>query len=128
MDPEALRQAIESAGFAVEVRELPGTRGKKANLVATLGRGPGGLVLAGHTDKLGAPRFDNMRLSKERSEAGQSLLALAGVDPARIRTQGFGATRPLVDASVSRANRAVEVFLLPQGLASGQGGPSVRPP
>lgn len=41
---------LESAGFVVEVRELAGTGGKKANLVATLGAGPGGLVLAGHTD------------------------------------------------------------------------------
>lgn len=39
----------EAAGFAVEVTALS-DRPAKANLVATLGRGPGGLVLAGHTD------------------------------------------------------------------------------
>lgn len=40
---------LESAGFRVEVTPLPENPGK-ANLVATLGTGSGGLVLAGHTD------------------------------------------------------------------------------
>jgi len=40
---------LEAAGFRVEITPLPGNPGK-ANLVATLGTGPGGLVLAGHTD------------------------------------------------------------------------------
>jgi acetylornithine deacetylase len=38
---------LETLGFAIEIQELaPG----KANLIATLGSGPGGLVLSGHTD------------------------------------------------------------------------------
>jgi acetylornithine deacetylase len=40
---------LEALGFAVEVMPLP-ERPEKANLIATLGAGPGGLVLAGHTD------------------------------------------------------------------------------
>lgn len=40
---------LETLGFAVEVMPLP-ERPEKANLIATLGAGPGGLVLAGHTD------------------------------------------------------------------------------
>lgn len=40
---------MEAAGFAVEIIPLPG-RPNKANLIATLGQGAGGLVLAGHTD------------------------------------------------------------------------------
>lgn len=40
---------LETLGFAVEVMALPNWPGK-ANLIATLGSGPGGLVLAGHTD------------------------------------------------------------------------------
>ncbi len=40
---------LDDAGFEVEVMPLPGTPAK-ANLVATLGRGPGGLVLSGHAD------------------------------------------------------------------------------
>jgi acetylornithine deacetylase len=40
---------LEDIGFAVRVDALPHHPGK-ANLVATLGAGPGGLVLAGHAD------------------------------------------------------------------------------
>lgn len=47
---DALATWAEGLGFAVEVLELPGSGGRKANLLATLGQGPGGLVLAGHTD------------------------------------------------------------------------------
>lgn len=36
-------------GFATEIQHVA-PDGSKANLIATLGSGPGGLVLAGHTD------------------------------------------------------------------------------
>jgi acetylornithine deacetylase len=44
-----LAEWLEDLGFAARVIELPGKPGK-ANLVAKLGAGEGGLVLAGHTD------------------------------------------------------------------------------
>jgi acetylornithine deacetylase len=40
---------LGAAGFAVEIVDIPG-HPDKANLIATLGRGPGGLVLSGHAD------------------------------------------------------------------------------
>ncbi len=40
---------LADMGFAVEIQPVT-PRGDKANLIATLGSGPGGLVLAGHTD------------------------------------------------------------------------------
>ncbi|MGB1270556.1 MAG: M20/M25/M40 family metallo-hydrolase, partial [Endozoicomonas sp.] len=40
---------LESMGFSCEIQPLPDNP-RKANLIATLGSGPGGLVLAGHTD------------------------------------------------------------------------------
>jgi acetylornithine deacetylase len=40
---------LEDMGFRVEIQDITGD-GSKANLIATLGSGPGGLVLAGHTD------------------------------------------------------------------------------
>jgi acetylornithine deacetylase len=46
---EHLTGRLEAAGFGVVVHEIPRRPGK-ANLIATLGRGAGGLVLAGHTD------------------------------------------------------------------------------
>ncbi len=46
---EKLASWLEDMDFAVEVLPLHGST-VKANLVATLGQGQGGLVLAGHTD------------------------------------------------------------------------------
>ena len=46
---DLLANWLEDAGFAVRIEPLP-ERPDKANLIATLGVGPGGLVLAGHTD------------------------------------------------------------------------------
>jgi acetylornithine deacetylase len=46
---DELANQLEAAGFRVEVLPLPGAP-HKANLIATLGQGEGGLVLAGHTD------------------------------------------------------------------------------
>lgn len=40
---------LQDLGFATEIMPLPDWPGK-ANLIATLGRGSGGLILAGHTD------------------------------------------------------------------------------
>ncbi len=47
---ELLASWLEDLEFDVEILEVPGSHGKKCNLLATLGAGPGGLVLAGHTD------------------------------------------------------------------------------
>lgn len=46
---ELLAAWAESLGFRVEIQPVPGEPAK-ANLIATLGEGEGGLVLAGHTD------------------------------------------------------------------------------
>lgn len=95
---------LEEAGFAVRIEPLPGWPGK-ANLIATLGRGPGGLVLAGHTDTVpfdaGRWRFDpfggvvaDERIYGLGSADMKSFLALA-IEAAR----GFAAAdlrQPLV--------------------------------
>jgi acetylornithine deacetylase len=46
---DRLASWLQDLGFRIEIQDLPEGR-DKANLVATLGSGPGGLVLAGHTD------------------------------------------------------------------------------
>lgn len=46
---DVLANWCNDLGFATEIMPIPG-RPEKANLIATLGSGPGGLVLAGHTD------------------------------------------------------------------------------
>src|SRR5690242_11960191 len=45
----ALESWLSGLGLACEVLDVPGRPGK-FNLIATLGKGPGGLVLAGHSD------------------------------------------------------------------------------
>lgn len=45
-----LAEQFESLGFECELIPIPGSETTKFNLIATLGSGPGGLVLAGHTD------------------------------------------------------------------------------
>ncbi|WP_150911338.1 acetylornithine deacetylase [Marinobacter halotolerans] len=52
-----LAEWLEPMGFEVEVLDVPGMPGK-VNMIATLGRGPGGLVLSGHTDTV---PFDDKR-------------------------------------------------------------------
>jgi len=70
---------LETLGFAVDLQPLPGMPGK-ANLIATLGGGPGGLVLAGHTDTVpwdqGRWNHDPFRLT----EADQRLYGLGTSD------------------------------------------------
>jgi len=46
---DALAEWLENMGFDLEVQTVS-SDGSKANLVATAGKGSGGLVLAGHTD------------------------------------------------------------------------------
>lgn len=46
---EKLENWLSDLGFKTEVMPIPGAA-NKANLIATLGSGPGGLVLSGHTD------------------------------------------------------------------------------
>lgn len=64
---DSLASWYESAGFRVEKQVLPESRGKY-NLVATIGSGPDGLVLAGHTDTVpcdpGLWRSDPFRLEE----------------------------------------------------------------
>ena len=45
-----LANQFEALGFDCEIIPIPGSEEAKFNLIATLGSGPGGLVLAGHTD------------------------------------------------------------------------------
>jgi acetylornithine deacetylase len=65
---ELLAGWLETMGFAVEVQPLPDHPGK-FNLLAVLGSGPGGLVLAGHTDTVpydeGRWRHDPFKLTED---------------------------------------------------------------
>ncbi len=77
---ELLAGWLESIGFDCEILEVPGSKGKKCNLIATLGQGPGGLVLAGHTDTV---PFDDQRWQTDPftlTERGQRWYGLGATD------------------------------------------------
>lgn len=64
---ETLAEWLAGLGCRTEIQDIPGAPGK-ANLIATLGRGENGLVLAGHTDTVpydeGRWQSDPFRLSE----------------------------------------------------------------
>ena len=66
--------------------------------------GVGAIVIEGHTDNVGDARF-NQRLSEERAAAVREALIHRSVDGDRLRTRGFGETRPLAP-NKSPAGRA----------------------
>lgn len=67
-----------------------------------------------HTDNRGDPAA-NLKLSKERARAVADHLVKAGMDPARLESEGFGDTRPVAPNLTPRGrelNRRVELILL----------------
>lgn len=79
---------------------------------------PGGLTIEGHTDDLPihSSRYDsNWNLSADRAAAvANVLIEGGGVDPKRVKVQGFAATQPRLpnDTPANRAlNRRVEIIV-----------------
>ncbi len=130
---ERLANWLDTAGYQVEILPLPG-RPDKANLIATLGQGPGGLVLAGHTDTVpwdeGRWTVDPFRLTRRDDRLYglgtsdmKAFLALAieaadDFDPAQFREplilvatadeeSSMAGARALVDARRPQARYAV---------------------
>jgi len=91
---DLLAQWLEDTGFAVEIMPLPGTPAK-ANLIATLGSGSGGLVLSGHTDTVpydaGKWQHDPFRLTQD----GQRLYGLGTADMKSFLALAIEACREL---------------------------------
>ena len=68
----------------------------------------------GHTDLVGSPAA-NQALSQSRAEAVRAYLVSAGVPADRIEAKGYGASRPVVDATTPEANeinRRVEFVVI----------------
>jgi len=73
------------------------------------------LLIAGHTDSTGSEQY-NQQLSERRAEAVKNALAGNGVNPARIRTIGYGESKPIAsnDSEAGRQmNRRVEITIEP---------------
>jgi outer membrane protein OmpA-like peptidoglycan-associated protein len=73
------------------------------------------LVVAGHTDSTGTDAY-NQSLSERRAEVVRNTLAGNGVNPNRIRTIGYGETKPIASNSTEsgrQLNRRVEITIEP---------------
>ena len=82
------------------------------------------IEVAGHTDSKGADAY-NQRLSEQRAESVKAwLVERGGVEAARIRTRGYGETRPVApnetpggadDPEGRQRNRRVEITIRREG-------------
>ncbi|MBX2949730.1 MAG: OmpA family protein [Crocinitomicaceae bacterium] len=61
-------------------------------------------LVEGHTDNTGSDEL-NMKLSKDRAKAVKDYLVSKGVDANRLKSEGYGPTRPIADNSTD-AGRA----------------------
>jgi OOP family OmpA-OmpF porin len=73
------------------------------------------ISIEGHTDGMGTERY-NQRLSERRAAAVKEHLLKHGVaDGARIKSAGYGKSRPIADNSTEQGrfeNRRVEILIL----------------
>jgi outer membrane protein OmpA-like peptidoglycan-associated protein/ribosomal protein L24E len=64
-------------------------------LAVFLSENPGiRIAIHGHTDNVGDPK-DNLLLSENRAKKVYGVLVDAGIDPSRLSSKGFGATKPV---------------------------------
>jgi cytochrome c oxidase subunit 2 len=127
---ERVEGALSAEGAAGKTLELEhvrfGTGGAKLtelsryqldNLADALGKYPQmSIEISGHTDNTGEPE-GNMSLSQERAKAVHDYLVGKGIAESRLRTAGYGQTRPVAsnDTEDGRAqNRRIEFRIIAQ--------------
>jgi len=70
------------------------------------------IEISGHTDQTGSDQY-NLELSKKRAIAVKSRLIEMGINPDRIKTIGYGSTRPLDNSEDNQnRNRRTEILIL----------------
>lgn len=79
---DALAGWLENLGFSTEIQPLNST-GSKANLIATVGKGNNGLVLAGHTDTV---PYDENRWNSDPFELTEADGRLYGLGTADMKS------------------------------------------
>ncbi|MER3328617.1 MAG: OmpA family protein, partial [Candidatus Kapaibacterium sp.] len=72
------------------------------------------VMIEGHTDAIGSEEVNN-RLSKFRAENVKSYLIKKGISPRRIKTQGYGESRPIASNNTEfgrKLNRRTEIIII----------------
>lgn len=72
------------------------------------------VLIEGHTDSVGSETY-NMNLSRNRAAAVRDALVTRGIAMDRMRTEGFGKSRPVASndtAAGRQQNRRVEIIIL----------------
>jgi outer membrane protein OmpA-like peptidoglycan-associated protein len=72
------------------------------------------LGISGHTDDVGTDEY-NLDLSERRAKSVQSFLESKGIPMERLRSRGFGESRPVADNTTEagrQGNRRVECIVL----------------
>jgi acetylornithine deacetylase len=121
---------LDSLGFRCEVIPLPG-KINKANLIATLGTGPGGLVLSGHTDTVpfNEERWDMNPLAL--TERDNKLFGLGSTDmkgffPIAIEAAKHFLDKPLKEPLIILATADEESSMDGARALAAQGFPKAR--
>lgn len=73
------------------------------------------IVVAGYTDSTGSEAH-NQKLSEQRAEHVKNALVGEGVNPARIKTVGYGESKPIADNGTEagrQMNRRVTILITP---------------
>ncbi|HSI91720.1 MAG TPA: OmpA family protein, partial [Adhaeribacter sp.] len=101
--------------FATNSAELrPQSQSDIQALAATLKKyGDTDVIVEGHTDNTGNDQI-NIPLSERRAQAVANYTMAQGVEASRIRTQGFGSSKPVADNTTEagrQANRRVEIAI-----------------
>ncbi len=120
----------EELGFAVEVLPVPG-QDNKANMIATLGSGPGGLVLSGHTDTVPCDenrwQQDPFTLTeKDHRFYGLGATDMKGFFPVALAAAGAFKDQPLQQPLILLATADEESSMSGARALAEQGRPKAR--
>ncbi|SMG13725.1 Outer membrane protein OmpA [Marivirga sericea] len=72
------------------------------------------IEIGGHTERRGSARLNKI-LSQDRADAVKAYLVQAGIDEKRIKTKGYGSSKPITDGTTEKErkqNRRVEYTIL----------------
>ena len=72
------------------------------------------IIIEGHSDRLGS-EASNFKLSKDRAESVKAYLQTNGVNQSRIKTKGFGSSKPAFSykegSDINPKNRRIQIVI-----------------